>query len=364
MGVNVICKNCKSNLSVRARICRNCGYEFSSGKKYRVVVMGLNGKRISKVFDSISMAKKYESKLKTQAIENKLFGIYQIPLIDEVWENYLSWAKDNKKSWKDDEFRWKHHVEIKFMGKKMDAITAFDVQSVIDAMNSKRNYAPATIKHIIVLIRRVFNWAKEMDLYAGDNPASKIKLPKLNNEVTECLTKREINRLLKTLDGWQNQTAALLVKFALYTGLRRGELFNLKWRHVDLDNGWIDLRETKGGKDNKLPVSDKALDILHKTKQIGPSPECEYVFPNRYGDRRTTISKTWIRIKKCAKISKNFRFHGLRHTFASYLASSGKVSQYTLQKLLTHKTPQMTQRYAHLFDETLREGANLLQTLY
>ena len=114
MGINVICKNCKSNLSVRARVCKNCGYEFSNGKKYRVVVMGLNGKRVSKVFDSISMAKKYESKLKIQAIENKLFGIYQIPLIDEVWGNYLSWAKDNKKSWKDDEFRWKYHIEIEF----------------------------------------------------------------------------------------------------------------------------------------------------------------------------------------------------------------------------------------------------------
>jgi hypothetical protein len=67
----------------------------------------------------------------------------------------------------------------------------------------------------------------------------------------------------------------------------------------------------------------------------------------------------WARIRKQAKISKGFRFHGLRHTFASYLASSGELDLYTLQKLLNHQTPEMTQRYAHLLDEALRRGANV-----
>jgi integrase len=231
-------------------------------------------------------------------------------------------------------------------------------------MKSKTDYAPATIKHVIVLIKRVYSWSIEMGLYEGVNPASRIKLPKLNNEITECLTKAEITRLLSMLDRWRNQMAALLIKFALFTGLRRGELFRLKWGDVDLDNGWIDLRETKSGTDNKLPVSKKAMDVLHRAKQFAPSQECPYVFPNRRGNKRTTIGNTWTRIKKAADLPKDFRFHGLRHTFASYLASSGKVSQYTLQKLLTHKTPQMTQRYAHLFDETLRQGANLLPKLF
>jgi len=114
-------------------------------------------------------------------------------------------------------------------------------------MRSKRNYAPATIKHVIVLVRRVYNWAADMGLYSGENPALKIQLPKLNNEITECLSKDGINRLLKTADNWVNQRAALLVKFALYTGLRRGEVFNLKWENVDLENGWIYLSDTKGG---------------------------------------------------------------------------------------------------------------------
>ena len=197
-----------------------------------------------------------------------------------------------------------------------------------------------------------------MGLFDGDNPASRIKLPKLNNEVTECLSRDEVSSLLKTLDTWNNQMVALLIKFALFTGLRRGEIFSLQWENVDLNNGLIHLRNTKGGKDETIPISDEAQKILRKAKRILPIRNCVYVFPNRTGKRRTSFGNTWTRIKKSANTPSRFRFHGLRHTFASYLASSGKVSQYTLQKLLTHKTPQMTQRYVHLFDETLREGAN------
>ena len=364
MAINLICPKCSTNLSVRSKICQNCGYEFKNRKKYRVVVKDQYGKRISKVLDSISIAKKYERKLKTQILENKLFGIMKMPFIDDVWQKYLAWAKENKKSWKDDDMRWKCHVESHLAGKKMDAISGFDVQRVINAMKSKNNYAPATIKHVIVLIRRVYNWSIQMDLYEGVNPVTKIKMPKLNNEITECLTKSEVTRLLKTLDEWQNQMAALLIKFAIFTGLRRGELFGLKWENVDLDKGWIYLCETKGGKDSKLPVSKVALKILYKARQLATNQECPYVFPNRHGNKRTTIGNTWTRIKKRAKINHKFRFHGLRHTYASYLASSGKVSPFVLQKLLTHKTPQMTQRYAHLFDDTLRQGANLLEALF
>ncbi len=171
MAINLICSHCKSNLSIRSKVCKNCGHEFNNGKKYRVVVKCKNGKRISKVLDSISMAKKLERKLKTQSLENSLFGIIQIPIIDEVWEKYLSWAKEHKKSWKDDKDRWECHIKPNLKGKRMDSITAFDIQKTIKKMRSKRFYAPATVKHVIVLIKRVYNWASEMDLYSGGTSA-------------------------------------------------------------------------------------------------------------------------------------------------------------------------------------------------
>ena len=364
MAINLHCPNCKSSSSLKSRHCKKCGHDLSKGKRYRVVVKTHNGKRVSKIMDSIAMAKKFESKLKTKVMEKTLLGVSEIPTVDEIWEHYLDWAKRFKKSWNKDLQRWQMHVQPHLVGKKMDAITGFDVQRVINAMKAKKKYAPATIKHVLVLIKRVYNWAEDMDLYEGANPSSKIQLPKLNNEVTECLTKDEIKRLLNTLDHWVNQRAALLVKFALYTGFRRGEIFALRWENVLFEKGLIHLRDTKGGQDNYLPASDDAMKVLAKATELMPYLNCQLVFPNKYGNQRTTIAKTWLRMKKVAKIPPSFRFHGLRHTYASYLASSGKVSQYTLQVLLTHKTPQMTQRYAHLFDQTLRQGANLLTSLF
>ena len=122
MAINLICPECHTNLSTRTKICRNCGYEFKNGKKYRVVVKDQSGKRISKVLNSIIMAKKYESKLKTQILESSLLGIRKAPRIDGVWQKYLAWAKAHKKSWKDDERMWKCHIKKHLAGKKMDAI--------------------------------------------------------------------------------------------------------------------------------------------------------------------------------------------------------------------------------------------------
>lgn len=72
------------------------------------------------------------------------------------------------------------------------------------------------------------------------------------------------------------------------------------------------------------------------------------------------INKAVNKIKKATGLSEDFRpLHGLRHTYASMLASSGKVDIYTLQRLMTHKSPVMTQRYAHLRDDALRQAADL-----
>ena len=84
------------------------------------------------------------------------------------------------------------------------------------------------------------------------------------------------------------------------------------------------------------------------------------MFPGLHGGQRVNIGKQVAKIRDDAGLPSDFRpLHGLRHVYASMLASSGKVDMYTLQKLLTHKTPQMTQRYAHLRDDALKRASNL-----
>jgi len=88
--------------------------------------------------------------------------------------------------------------------------------------------------------------------------------------------------------------------------------------------------------------------------------ESPYVFPGWDGGERTNINQAVNRIKKKARLPKDFRpLHGLRHVYASILASSGRVDLYTLQRLLTHKDPRMTQRYAHLRDEALKRASGV-----
>ena len=146
------------------------------------------------------------------------------------------------------------------------------------------------------------------------------------------------------------------MKMALFTGMRRGELFRLQWQDVDFDRGFIHIRDPKGGQDQKIPLNQAARELLAAHPRTG-SP---FVFPGRGGNQRTDINKQVTRIKEAAGLPKDFRaLHGLRHTYASMLASSGQVDLYTLQKLLTHKSAAMTQRYAHLRDEALHRASDV-----
>ena len=139
--------------------------------------------------------------------------------------------------------------------------------------------------------------------------------------------------------------------------MRRSELFKLQWQHIDFDKGFIHIIGPKGGKDQTIPLNQAARDILENHPRDAAS---SYVFPGRGGGQRVEIRRSIDRIRKAAELPKDFRpLHGLRHTFASMLASSGEVDLYTLQKLLTHKTSAMTQRYAHLRDDALRRASNL-----
>ncbi len=104
-----------------------------------------------------------------------------------------------------------------------------------------------------------------------------------------------------------------------------------------------------------------ARQILESQEKVEGSP---YVFPGRSGKKRVCVKKAVNNIKEEAGIPEGFRaLHGLRHVYASMLASSGQVDMYVLQKLMTHKSPKMTQRYAHLRDDALKNAAGQLDDI-
>jgi len=368
MTINVHCPQCKSGAKIGTKECKKCNHKFTPGnRKYRVTVKLANGKRKSKIVDSLELAKKVEAKLKTEAVEDDVFNIHKTPALSDVWIKYLAWAKVNKKTWKEDQDRWCHHVEPHLKSLKMDKVTPRDVEKVLDMMRGSGNrmgkpYAPQTVKHVLILQKRVFNWAIRRDLYSGTNPCLKVKAPKFDNRVNNPLSKEELKGLLSVLDSWENQRGALVVKFALYTGKRRGEILSLRWQDVDLENHLMTFHgfNTKSGKSQTLPIGKKAFQAILAAKGM---TVCDQVFSSKNGPYSPNgFNSIWKRIKRKAGIS--IRFHDLRHTYASYLASSGKVDIYTLKELLGHSTIEMTQRYAHLVNGALRRAVDVVDEVF
>lgn len=212
---------------------------------------------------------------------------------------------------------------------------------------------PQTVKHALSLLRRVVNFGIRKGYCAG--LSFKIEMPTVNNSKTEDLTIKQLKRLLKIIKKSEHPQAGPMMLMALYTGMRRGELFRLRWQDIDFERGFIRLLNPKGGQDQVIPLNVAARALLENHPRAS-----EYVFAGKTGERWFDIRKAVNKIKTDAGLPKDFRpLHGLRHVYASMLASSGEVDMYTLQKLLTHKSPQMTQRYAHLRDDAMKRAADL-----
>ena len=353
MSVSILCPQCKRTYKPSKRWCQHCQIELSGPfQKYRVRVKDPHSKKwLSKVVDNLAEARTVEARLKTTP------DYLSLPLIDEGFNNFIKWAETNKASWKDDLNRWTRHIKPHLGGKRMDAIKPKDVQGALDAM---QEYAPATVKQTFQLINRVYNWNTKRLYFHGDNPCKAVEPPKFDNKIIRSLSRDELTRLFAVLDNWENERPVLVIRFLLFSGKRRSEVLKLKWSDVDLDNGFITLRGTKNRETQYIPLNETCREIIQRAAELKIS---EYVFPSTAGSYYWTFTDSWKFIRKKADL-KNFRCHDLRHTYASWLASSGKVDLYTLQNLLGHKTISMTQRYAHLFPGALRRGAKVADTVF
>jgi integrase len=137
-----------------------------------------------------------------------------------------------------------------------------------------------------------------------------------------------------------------LVLLALNTGLRRGELLGLTWENVDLGREQLAIAAStsKSQRTRHLPLNAEALDVLTRWKKQGTGTG--HVFRGLDGERMGHVNRSWGSLVEAAGLS-NFRFHDLRHTFASKLVLN-QVDLYTVQQLLGHSDSKLTQRYAHL----------------
>jgi integrase len=144
-----------------------------------------------------------------------------------------------------------------------------------------------------------------------------------------------------------------IVLTAINTGLRRGELFSLRWADIDFDSKVLTVRAAaaKSQRSRRVPLNVEAFEVLEKWHQ-GQNPKLtDLVFPGDEGQRLTNINISWRNLRKAAKLV-GFRFHDLRHHFASRLVQRG-VDLNTVRELMGHADLTMTLRYAHLAPDGL-----------
>lgn len=311
-------------------------------------------------------ARNVEAKVKADVLSGVYYRHQRALKMEVLWPQYLEWAKANKSSWKTDFERYESHIAPVLSNYPLNKISLVEVEKVLDRMRASVNrlgkpYSPQTVKHVFNLLRRIINFAKERDLYGGENPCDRIKLPAFDNSVTNPMTEVGQQRLIRVLEEWENQWAVRAIKFLLLTGRRRGEIKTLKWSDVSLYDGVVTFQgmNTKNRKTQQMPVNDLARQVLLEAHYARIS---EYVFPCSTGKVYESLDNTWKRIRRKAGLD-HIRMHDIRHTFATNVVSNGQ-SMYHLQNLLGHKTGQMTQRYAHLRNEGLRSAANASNAMF
>lgn len=270
--------------------------------------------------------------------------------IERLWDEYRKQLPGGDAT-ATDLSRWRLYLQKPFGTKEPGHLVKLDVDRIRINLSKKRS--PQTVKHVLALLRRVINFGVDHAFIAP--LPFKIITPSVDNIKTEDLVPEQLQRLFEVLNNTHLTTVATMMKLALFSGMRRGEIFKLQWDDIDFHRGFIHIVEPKGGKSQKIPLNINARQLLESI----PHQDSEYLFPARGGGPRKDIAKDARAIKETAGLPSDFRpFHGLRHVYATMLASSGKVDMFTLQKLLTHKSPQMTQRYVHFRDEAMQRAAN------
>ena len=229
------------------------------------------------------------------------------------------------------------------------------------AKRERKPYAVGTVVSVLSLLRRIASFGADRRLCQG--LSFKVTIPKGAKQKTENMSDEQMARYIQTCREWPDPQEGNFQLFALYTGLRRSEVAKLKWSDID-PQGFILIRDPKSGQDERIPMNDAAAELLQA--HLGEKERIGNIFTGEKGGPRgeRQIGESSRAIRDAAGLSKDFRpNHGLRHTFASHLASSGAVDILLLSKLLTHKGVAVTMRYSHLTDAALKRGSNVMSRI-
>jgi len=316
-------------------------------------------RRREKIGTSKELAKNVLRKRKLEMAEGKFLDVVkkeQIRFEDFADEYFNIHSKPHKKGWKTDQHII-NRLKKDFRGKYLFEITPQDIERFkLERLKETigedglKTISPATINRQLDVLSNIFNkaviWGK-----LQKNPMKMVQSLKVTPGRTRFLEREEIVKLLSNC----THNLKPIVILALFTGMRRGEIFGLKWRDVDFKRNVITLLDTKNGEKREVPISEQVKTALIKVRK---HPDSAHIFCSEKGEPVHDIRKSFsTALKKSGIVA--FRFHDLRHTFASQLVMSG-IDLNTVRELLGHKDMTMTLRYSHLAPSHKQRAVDIL----
>jgi integrase len=325
---------------------------FKKGKNWFIDYYVQGRRKRESIGPSKELAQLILKKRKVRIAENKFLDVRKQKKLHfrDMARLYLeSYSKPNKRSWDRDELSIKH-LSAFFGGKHLHEITALDIENY--KVERRQKVSPATVNRELACLKHIFNkaieWGK-LDI----NPASKVKKFREPNQRVRYLEEEEIERLYEAC----SEHLRPIVAVALNTGMRKSEILNLKWADVNLRTRVITILNSKNDEKREVPINEDLARTLLRVPKNAKSP---YVFCKEDGMPYLSVKTAFRAALRRAKI-RNFRFHDLRHTFASHLVMRG-VGLKTVQELLGHKTINMTLRYSHLSPDYKRAPVEKLSS--
>lgn len=318
---------------------------YKRGKNYWIDISAPDGTRIRRSAGTAEKvkAKEYHDKLKHELWDVSRLDRKPVHYFDEIISLVLKDAEEqnayeNKKGYA------RYWLKV-FRGRVITEIQGYEIAKMMPTHSkhkSKKPLANGTVNRYRAFIIRAFSLALKHGWIDHRPYVPELREPKVRVRWIRKWQARDL------IDSLKTDIMRRIVSFALLTGARRGEILSLTWEHVDFETGnaIVTAENAKSGKARPLPLNEEAVRILRECDM-----SCEYVFTVG-GKRLTDINRSDFEQALNASDISDFRFHDLRHTWASWHVQNGTPLM-TLKELGGWETLEMVKKYAHLSAEHL-----------
>ncbi|WP_165174969.1 site-specific integrase [Desulfovibrio sp. ZJ369] len=272
---------------------------------------------------------------------------------------YLPHVTIRKRSWRVDERIARQHLSPVFGDRRLASIQRHEVEDWLHGL-SVQGLAPATCNRILAVFKTICSLAKMRGvLPAGQSPCAGVSSFKIHMLRERYLTREEAQHLMRALEK-SVRPEALAIRLLLLTGARKSEILKARWENVRLDLRLLIVPLSKSGRPRHILLSDAAVAVL---RAIPRTPGNPWLFPGHApGKPLSDLYLFWNKLRRELGLA-DVRIHDLRHTFASFLVNAGH-SLYEAQKMLGHRDPRTTMRYAHLGQASLLAAAETVSGFF